>query len=77
MEGQISDCRAPIERERSGRIYVCLQRGRMCSQAIRSAPPAVARLVLTMLRLGAAAIFLRKYSATLEIVYLRPLRCTK
>eukprot|EP00965_Chrysotila_dentata_P077996 2571966-Pleurochrysis_carterae.AAC.1 len=40
--------------------------GRMCSQATRSASAAVARIVLTMLRLGAAAIFLQKNSATLE-----------
>ena len=32
--------------------YACLQGGRMCSQATRSAPPAVARIVLTMLRLA-------------------------
>eukprot|EP00965_Chrysotila_dentata_P093916 3103968-Pleurochrysis_carterae.AAC.1 len=66
MQGQISDCRATMQRS-----------GRMCSQSTRGAPPAVARIVLTMLWLGAAAIFLQKNSASLEIIYLRPLRCTK
>eukprot|EP00965_Chrysotila_dentata_P046300 1539121-Pleurochrysis_carterae.AAC.1 len=74
MEGQISDCRAMRERERSSggclfsiglhiqqtaHMHVCLQGRRMCSQATRSAPLAVARIVLTMLRLGVAAISCR------------------
>eukprot|EP00965_Chrysotila_dentata_P093468 3087483-Pleurochrysis_carterae.AAC.1 len=73
MEGQLLHCRAMREMERSegdyssllfieyeNEKYACLQRGRMCSQATRSAPAAVARIALTMLRPGAAAIFMQK-----------------
>eukprot|EP00965_Chrysotila_dentata_P068366 2261178-Pleurochrysis_carterae.AAC.1 len=56
-------------------MYVC--RVAECVVRLHEAPLclAVARIVLTMLRLvGAAAIFLQKYSSALEIIYLRPLR---